>query len=154
MTVDVRSLVKVQAAATAFRLIVTVAAGLLALAILAGVTESFAVTSAVLLLLVALAGPIVTGWLAVELRHGREWALEATLIGTALLWLLDGGATVAVHVQDVLAGSRWTYVLTIVLVSVFHIVALVQAGRLYARRQAEERTEPEPEADELESEAA
>lgn len=154
MTVDVRSLVKVQATATAFRLVVTVAAGLLGLAILAGVTESLAVTSAVLLLTVAVAGPLVTGWLALVLRDGREWALEATLIGTVLLWLLDGGATVAVHVQDVLSGSQWTYILAIVLVSVFHLVSIVQAGRLYAQRRAEEQTEPEPEADELESEAA
>lgn len=143
VTVDVRSLVKLEAYATAFRLVVTVAAGLLALAILAGVTESFALASAILLLLVAIAGPVLTGWLAVVLRDEREWALEATLIGTAVLWLFDIAATLAVHLQDVLGDATWTYVLGIVLISIVHIVVLVQAGRAYADRRAREETEPD-----------
>lgn len=152
VTVDVRSLVKLQAATTAFRIVVTVAAGLLGLAILAGVTETFALASAVLLLLVALVGPLLHGWLAIVLRNGRDWALEATLIGTVLLWLLDGGTVLAVHLQGVFADRQWTYILAIVLVSIVHIVGLVQAGRLFAARRAEEETEPGPE--DLESETA
>lgn len=144
---DVRSLVKLEAFATAFRTIVTVAAGMVALAILAGVTASFALASAVLLLLVAIAGPLMSGWLAVVLRDEREWALEATLIGTAVLWTLDGAATLTVHIQDLLADWTWAYVLGFVLVSIVHVVVLVQAGRLLVQRRDGEPVEPELDAE-------
>lgn len=153
MTVDVRSLVKLQVGASAFRLLVTVAAGLLGIAILAGVTETFALLSALLLLLVAIAGPIVHGGLAVILRDGREWALEATLIATVLLLLLDGGTTLAVHLQGVLGDTAWPYLTAFVLVAIVHLIGLVQATRAYVERRAEEATEPEGEAG-LESETA
>lgn len=144
---DVRSLVKLEAFATAFRIIVTVAAGLLALAILAGVTETFALASAILLALVAIAGPLVNGWLALVIRDEREWALEATLIGTALLWILDGAAVLAVHMQGILTDTTWAYVLGFVLVSIVHVVVLVQAGRLFADRRRGEPADPELETE-------
>lgn len=145
MTVSTRSLVKLEATATAFRLAVTAAAGLLGLAILAEVTAANAIASAVLVLTVAAAGPIVHGWLAVILRDEREYALEATLIATAVLWALDGATAVTLHLQDVLVDDRWTYLVGIAAASLLHLAVLVQAGRAYADRQAREVTEPEPE---------
>jgi hypothetical protein len=144
--VDVRSLVKLEAIATAIRMLVTVAAGLLGLAILAGVTETFAIASAALLLFVALVGPIVHGGLAVVLRDGREWALEATLIATGVLWLLDGVTVLTMYLQTVIE-TTWPYVTVFVLVAIVHLVVLVQAGRLFAERRAQETTGPEPEAE-------
>jgi len=156
VTVDVRSLVKLEAGATAFRLLVTVAAGLLGVAILAGVAETVAYTSAALLLVIAVVGPLAHGGLAVVLRGGYENALEATLIATAVLWLLDIGTTVAVHLQNVLGDTMWPSITFIVLVSIVHLVVLVQAGRAYAAERARATTEPEdPEEDaELGSEVA
>lgn len=144
---DARWLVKLEATATAFRMIVTVAAGLLALAILADVTANFAILSALLLILVALAGPAVHGWLAHVLRAERSWALEATLIATGALWVIDLGAVLAAHFQNVTEQAAWAYWVTFGLVSVLHLAALVIAGILFARKQAEEETEPDSEAD-------
>lgn len=145
VTVDTRSLLKLEATATAFRLLVTVGAGLLALAILAGVTQVTAVTSAVFLLIIAAAGPLVHGWLAFVIRDEEPWMLEAILIATGALFLLDGLTTLIVYLQDVLAEQAWTYIVTFVVVAIFHIVALVLAGRDYAEKRAREETEPESE---------
>jgi hypothetical protein len=147
VTVDVRSLVKLEAGATAFRLVVTVAAGLLGLAILAGVTETLVYASAALLLVVAVVGPIVHGWLAVVLRDGRSWALEATLIATVVLALLDAATVITMHVQNAFGDTVWPYVTAAVLVGIVHLVILVQATRLYVGRKAEETTEPETDAE-------
>lgn len=147
MTVSTRSLVKLEAIATAFRTVVTAAAGLLALAIFTGVASEDAIASAVLLSLIAIGGPIVHGALAIVLRDERDWALEATLAATGVLFALDLVTTLTVHLQDVLANETWSYVLTMVLVAIVHVVVLVQAGRAFVEQRARQATEPEPEGE-------
>lgn len=153
MSVDTRPIGKLQGLATTFRLIVTVAAGLLAFAIFTGVTAEGAIASGVLLLLGAIAGPLVHGIPAPMLRDGREHALEITLGATAGLLALDLATVITVHVQNVIEAT-WTYVLAGVLVVLVHLVILVQAGRAFAEQRAQEATEPEDGDEETEAEPA
>lgn len=150
VSVDTRSIGKLEGAITAFRLVVTVAAGLLSLAIITGVQAETATGSAALLLLLAIAGPLLHGYLASILREDRENALVITLATTAVLFLFDGIATITVHVENALQ-SAWPYVTLFVLAAITHVAVLIMAGQALAKERAEEITEPE---DEPETEAA